>query len=104
MESEHAVQRAIDRIIVAYDGSDLSREALAYSTMLASAVGCGVLLLHVLETEPTPLPTSFMSRAGAMLDVPAVVGSGEIDATGDETVRMSRQLDELAAYCRLRQL
>ena len=104
MQPEHSEQGVIDRILVAYDGSDLSREAFAYAAMLATAVGCRIHLLHVLECEPSPRPTSIMSRTGAMLDAPAIVGTPGADALGDETARLSQQLDELAAYCRLRKI
>jgi nucleotide-binding universal stress UspA family protein len=43
-----------ERIVVAYDGSVLSREAFAYATMLAEASGARVHGLTVLEREPPP--------------------------------------------------
>lgn len=45
----------IDRIVVAFDGSDLAREAFAYAAMLAKPASARVLAVHVLEPDPPPL-------------------------------------------------
>ncbi len=45
----------IKRIIVAYDGSDLAREAFAYAVQIAEAAGVEVFGLHAIEPTPAPI-------------------------------------------------
>ena len=47
----------IKRVLAAFDGSDLSREAFAYAVMLAEPAGLEVVGVHVLEPDPPALIT-----------------------------------------------
>jgi nucleotide-binding universal stress UspA family protein len=46
----------VNRIVVAFDGSEMARRAFAYAVMLAVRIGCGVTALHVREVQDAPQP------------------------------------------------
>lgn len=79
----------IERLIVAYDGSELGREAFAYALEFARAAGVPVLAACVLEPAGPPMVFAEPSAAPASLDPP------EPAFTRDEARGM---LDELAAF------
>lgn len=88
----------LDRIIVAFDGSDLSREAFAYSKMLAEASGAQILALHVLEPTPPPV----MGESLAPYDPGPAMGEywAEADAQREEeTAWAQRELAEMQSLC-----
>jgi nucleotide-binding universal stress UspA family protein len=87
------------RIIVAYDGSALAREAFALSLTIAAAAPAGeVAVLAVRAIEPTPLAP--LAGAGIAVDpymglpAPVIPSVEEIEA---ERAAARRGLDELAA-------
>ena len=45
----------IKRIIIAYDGSDLAREAFAFGVMIAEAANVEVVGMHAIEPPPPPV-------------------------------------------------
>ncbi len=96
----------LSRIIVAYDGSSLAREAFAFAVMIAGAarqaeggaVG-GVPVVGVRAIEPTPLAP--LAGAGIAVDpymgipAPVIPTAEEIEA---ERADAAREFEELAAY------
>lgn len=90
-----------NRIIVAFDGSDLAREAFAYSVMLAQATGDSILALHVIEPVPPPIIAESMAGIDA---APALVEFDEAARQDDqaESERFQKEFIELEALCRSR--
>jgi len=86
------------RIIIAFDGSDLAREAVAYGRMIAEAAGAEILALHVIE--PTAPPT--MGEGLAAFDPgPAMAEYArqtEADAS-EERQWAEKELKELTGFC-----
>ena len=58
------------RIIVAYDGSDLAREAFEFSVTLAEATGASIMGLHVLEPVPPPVVAESIAGIDATPTLP----------------------------------
>ncbi len=100
----------LERIIVAWDGSDLAREAFAYATMLAQAIGAGaeagspgVEVMGVYVIEPVTLGVDI--DPVAMLDpmVPPVMMPTMPIQTGptpeEERVGAERDFAELERSC-----
>jgi len=86
------------RIIVAYDGSDLSRQAFADAVTLAEAVGARVVGLHVLEPVPPPIVAESMAGIDA---APALAEFDEAARRDEqaERQRFEREFDELRETC-----
>ncbi|MFI4898607.1 MAG: universal stress protein [Phycisphaerales bacterium JB059] len=79
----------IERLVVAYDGSDLGREAFAYALELARSARVPVVAVCVLEPATSPMILAEPSAATASLDAP------DPAFTHDEA---SALLNELAAF------
>lgn len=90
----------VERFIVAFDGSDLSREAFAYAAMLCEATGAGILGLHVVE--PT-IASMLADNPAVALDpfVPPVALPRETDGAEQRHRQWAEEaLAELGEYCR----
>lgn len=79
----------IRSILVAWDGSEPSRRALALAEDLAGQYGARLLLVTVLE--PTPIP------AGALLPVSPFPTPYDVEQTQQELQRLTKEL--LARGC-----
>ncbi|MBC7773241.1 MAG: universal stress protein [Pyrinomonadaceae bacterium] len=89
----------IKRFLVGYDGSDLSREAFAYSLMFAQALRAEVRIIHVIESD---IQTVLAGDPSVMMDpmMPPIMLKGADDATLRKQVADSEQmLDELEDSC-----
>ncbi len=86
----------IDRIIVPYDASELSREAFAYALELAKASQCEITILRVIETKmviPMPDPT-----IGMVMGTPPPIPVGpSIEQQREDA---ARELPEAVAFAR----
>ncbi len=86
----------INRIIVAYDASALSREAFAYAIELAKAVRCEITVLRVIETQISmPLPDP---AVGMVMGAPPPMPVGP--TIEEQRERAARELPEAVAFAR----
>lgn len=86
------------RIIVAFDGSELAREAFAYSVMLARELEASIIGLHVLEPVPPPI----IAESVAGVDAAPALAEFDEAARKDkdaERERFEKEFEELAATC-----
>ncbi len=87
---------SIDRIIVAYDASDLARAAFAHAIELAKASGSEITVLRVLETQiapPLPDPTVGMVMGAPP---PATIGP----TIEQQREQAARELPEAVEFAR----
>ncbi len=91
------------RIIVAYDGSELAREAFAFSAMLAEAIGASIVGLHVLEPVAPPIVAESMAGIDA---APAMAEYDDLARRDEdaERARFEREFAELAGVCAQRSI
>ncbi|MCB9846357.1 MAG: universal stress protein [Phycisphaeraceae bacterium] len=84
-------------VVVAYDGSDLSREAFAYGTMLARAANASMVVVRVIEPLPsvTVLPDPAIAVAPIVDDV--AEDPARIEAERETAVR---ELSEQVGFAR----
>jgi nucleotide-binding universal stress UspA family protein len=91
----------IDRVVVAFDGSDLAREAFAYAVMLAEVTSrprpLKVHAVHVLEPDPPPM---IVGDPG-LVDPTPIIRQREADRE-KETEWARREFAEMAKLCRRR--
>jgi len=88
-----------ERVIVGFDGSELSREAFAYGVMLAEAVGARLLVVHAVEPAPPPV----VCDPAMGFDVGPAVAA--IDSMAEEERSWAQgELASLASYCASRRV
>ncbi|MCC6284818.1 MAG: universal stress protein [Phycisphaerales bacterium] len=85
----------LKRIIVAFDGTELAREALAYGVEIARAAGVPVTLLRAIE--PPSAPPVMPDPALAMGDV-LVDASGAAAELAAQRERAEREMPESQAF------
>jgi len=89
----------ISRFIVGYDGSDLAREAFAYSTMLAKRIGAAVHAVYVVEPQ---VANVLAGDPSVLVDpmMPPIILTETADAAFQaERQRATLMLDELEDTC-----
>lgn len=94
----------LNRILVAYDGSTLAREAFAYAAMLAESSAATVHAIHVIEPM---LPTILAVDPAVALDpmLPAVMlPTWTAESRGAERAWATRAFEELRAYADARDI
>ncbi len=91
----------IDRVVLAFDGSELSREAFSYSLMLAEVDdrprSLGVHAVHVLEPDPPPM----IAGDPGLVDPTPIIRQREADRE-KETEWARREFAEMAGRCEQR--
>lgn len=91
----------INRIVVAFDGSELSREAFAHAAMLAERSDSKISVLAVHLIEPTP-PPAMMGEAVAAFDPSPVLAQVEVmdrRERAEEKSWAEREFATLAEHC-----
>lgn len=86
------------RVIVAFDGSDLSREAFAYSKMIAEAANAEIVALHVIEPTAPPVMGEGLAAFDAGPAMAEYARQNETDAA-EERAWAQGELDELTKFC-----
>jgi len=87
----------IDRIVVAFDGSDLAREAFAYAAMLAGPAKLRLLGVHVLEPDPPPL----MAGDPALVDPTPMIEQRDRERQ-EEKAWAAGEFEEMRSLCESR--
>ncbi len=89
----------IKRIIVAYDGSELAREAFAYAVMLAEAAKVEIFGMHALEpAPPVVMPADPVSGIDPNPILMQVAAADEAEQKA-EREKAEKSLEELGEYC-----
>lgn len=83
-----------NRVLVAFDGSDLSREAFAYALMLAAPAGLEVVGVHVLEPAPPPL----IAGDPSLVDPTPLIKEQEREAEAEKGW-VESEFDEMSGQC-----
>lgn len=89
----------VKRFLVGYDGSELSREAFAYSVMFAKALNAGIRAVHVIEPD---IQTVLAGDPSMMMDpmMPPIMLKGPDDqALRKQVADTEEMLDELEDSC-----
>jgi len=87
-----------ERIVVCFDGSDLSREAFAVAVMLAEQTGVEVHGLHMIE--PVPPPALIGDAVVGFDPGPAMVGMDRSrEEEEEQRAWAKREFADLAAFC-----
>lgn len=84
----------IERVLVAFDGSELAREAFAYAAMLAEPAGLEIFGVHVLEPDP-PL---MVAGDPALIDPTPIIEQNRRERDSQRRWAQ-REFAEMAALC-----
>lgn len=95
-------QSPINRIVVAFDGSDMAKRAFAYAVMLAERLKCKVVALHVIDVRsPATSRVSGRMLAG---DIDNVEEPADDTEAQQRIKAIDEEFEDMADYCWDRQV
>lgn len=89
----------LDRIIVGFDNSEMSRSAFAYATMIAESTDSEVVALHAIEPGRSPCVGLDPAACLEPMMPVAVPSEGWGDGNEQEREQVEGWFKEISAYC-----